>query len=140
MIIPKPEQVQWQSVDAVTGKMPTTAQQEELLVAVWDIWEMVNRAYQTGDISDLPTRWAGDAIEFLRQGIYQNQLMTWLHDGHRLTLTFFSEDGSVAHVHDDFTLTQIRNHQSVVVTVHATMILTLDNGFWRVRLITLQYD
>lgn len=139
MIIPQPEQAQWQSLDEVQGKIPTSAQQEELLSAVWDAWEIIRRAYQTTDTSDLPTRWAGDAIQFVRQSITQTAPITWSHEGHRLWLTFLSDDGSVAHIYDEFRLTQTDNRQAVTVTARASMILTLDNGFWRVRLITLQY-
>ncbi|GAB4530052.1 MAG: hypothetical protein OHK0046_50390 [Anaerolineae bacterium] len=138
LIIPEPEQAQWVSWDAAEGENPSQAEREEMIAAYWQAWEALDRAYQTGDTGDLATYWAGAAYEHALAGIPMEQRQSVSHSGHRLHLTFFAEGGSVAAFKDQgFSITY--NPNGDLLRASAEVVMTLDQGFWRVRSIQLNY-
>ena len=139
LIIPEPEQARWIPDAESVVYVPSTAQREELLSQYWSAWEAVNRAHLIGNITDLSTYWALPALEQVQQSINPERPIQQTTSGHLLQLTFFSDDFSVASFNDSFTLTQTLNGETRNLTVNATITLTLDTGFWRIRLMSVQY-
>lgn len=140
LVIPAPEDARWLSFEDVTGVMPTQGQQEELLSAYWMAWQALSRAHQTGDITDLATYWAGAAYDQAQAAVNSAQRRAFIHTAHQLKLTFFSEDGSIAAFEDTgFTWEQTPNSGPVTLSASAAVVMTLDQGFWRIRQITLTF-
>jgi hypothetical protein len=140
LVVPEIAEARWLLVDETEGKAPSRAQQEELIAAYWLAWEALGRAHQTGDPSDLLTYWAGAAYDHALASIDPAGQQTYAHTGHRLTMHFFSEDGSVAAFQDDaFVITQQLGGEAVSLQASAQVVMTLDQGFWRIRQITLDY-
>jgi hypothetical protein len=136
LVIPAPDQARYVPNADFRGRTPTQAQREELLSAYWRGWEALARAGQTGDPADLPTYWAGSALAFAREAVTDGSLVVVASRGHQVRLTYLSGDGSLATLVDDgFTLETPVGPR----TVTATATLTLDNGFWRVRQLRLDY-
>ncbi|MDX2141269.1 MAG: hypothetical protein SF123_24505 [Chloroflexota bacterium] len=139
LYIPHDSEARWQISDG-DGKIPTPAERDEIIAAYWGAWEALGRAAQTGDTSDLLTGWAGAAYEHALAGIDADIRLTQLHSGHSLTLRYLSSDGSVVAFDDqNFTLTQKHEGAEVTLSVSASVVMTLDQGFWRIRQITLEY-
>jgi hypothetical protein len=139
LYIPRESEARWQISDS-DGKIPTPAERDEIIAAYWAAWDALGRAAQTGDTSDLLTGWAGSAYEQSLAGIDPAVRLTQLHSGHSLVLRYLSSDGSVVAFDDQsFTLTQERDGTEVTLTVSASVVMTLDQGFWRIRQITLEY-
>ncbi len=118
---------------------PSPAQREEILAAYWAAWQALERAYQTGDTSDLLTYWAGTAYEQIAAlhfgGLVQSD------DRHRLALRFFSDDRTIAALEDrDFRLHLTVGDRAMTIPVNASVVMTLDNGYWRIRLMTIRYE
>ncbi len=131
--LPAAAEARWLSVD---GAALSPAEQEEILAAYWAAWEAFARAQTTGDTSDLLTYWAGPAYQQALAGMASPRAIT--HHGHHLRLTFLSDDGSVVAFDDaPFSLTE---DSSTALTASASVVMTLDQGFWRVRVMTLRYD
>lgn len=138
LVVPEVEQAHW-DVDTFTTITPTAAQREEILAAYWNAWEALKRAHETGKPNDLATYWAGDAIQQSRQSVVADFQLN--HAGHQLSLTFFSDDGSVVAFQDRlFQLEYIGTESTIKFQASATVVMTLDNGFWRIRLLRLNYD
>lgn len=128
---PSVDEAQWVSVEA-EGTAATDVELEELISAYWLAWEALEQAHVTGDLNDLPTYWAGDALDAARRSAESGITVT--HSGHRLRLVFFSDDSSVAVVRDlGFSYTVTDASGVYALTATAEIVLTLDNGFWRIR-------
>ncbi len=140
LVVPQSDQARWLTVDAVEGKLPSQAQQEEVIAAYWLAWEALGRAHETGDTSDLLTYWAGAAYDHALVSINPDLPRAYAHAGHKLTMRFFSEDGSVTTFQDDgFSITQQSGGVEFTLHASALVVMTLDQGFWRIRQITLDY-
>lgn len=138
LIIPPEDEARWLSYTDVEVRKPSQGQADEIIAAYWEAWEAYRRAYATGDRSDLLTYWAGEAYHFVYNAIDPEVSVELSHTSHILTLNFYSDDRSVVHLNDTFILTY---HQSdVTMKVSAEAIMTLDEGFWRVRLISLKFS
>jgi len=138
LILPTEDQAQWMSTDAA-GTQPNQNTLENLISAYWFGWEALARAYQTGDSANLPTYWAGAALDQV-QAAGPSSSMSFVHNRHRLYLRFLSEDMTVA-VMDDvgfhFQYSSIQQGVEFTLSANATLVLTLDNGFWRIREYTI---
>lgn len=140
LVIPSPDEARWLPDTFTENVRISRSQREELISGYFRAWDAVSRAHATGDPTDLPTYWAGDALEQIRASIDPDVEIIQVHEQHRLQLTFFSDDGSVATLNDiGFRLIQTRDGVTIESTVNASVVMTLDNGFWRIRLITLSY-
>lgn len=136
--LPYSDQVLWLDDLGDTGHTPTVAQREELIAAYWNAWSALERAYLTGNDEDLTTYWAGGAYEQLN--IEPNGKLRQSTSGHQLRLRFFADDGTVAALDDlEFQITQTLDGETFMLTASAAVILTLDNGYWRIRSITVDY-
>lgn len=144
LIIPDIAEARWISLYArgnAGGIPPKRSEREEIIAAYWEAWVALDRAYQTGDTSDLATYWAGSAYDQAYAGIQPGQAILQTHMGHKLRLVYFSADGSVAAFDDHaFTLTHTLHDRVITLSVSASVVMTLDQGFWRVRQMTLHYD
>jgi len=138
LILPTEDQAQWMSTD-VEGTQPNQNTLENLISAYWFAWEALARAYQTGDSADLPTYWAGAALDQV-QAADPSSSMSFVHNRHRLYLRFLSDDMTVAVV-DDVGFQYHITQQGVefVISANATLVLTLDNSFWRIREYTIDF-
>ncbi len=140
LTLPATDEARWDVFAADVARQPSRPEQEEIITAYWLAWEALIRAHQTGDTSDLTTYWSGAAYEQGEMAIDPERPFFQTHTGHVLQLTFFSEDASVAAFSDiEFMLTMEAGHTPIEVTASAQVVMTLDNGFWRVRSITLTY-
>ncbi len=133
LIIPEEDQAVWLSTAPLRGVSPSRSQQEELISAYWLAWQGVARAYETGLSHDLSTYWASPMLDTLADSIIAGQDYQTSH--HELSLLFFSEDRSVAQIHDRFDLYV----NGIETSAEATATLTLDTGRWRIRLLTIEY-
>lgn len=141
LILPDADAMQWIDLGDDVASQPTRAEQEEILAAYWAAWQGLVRAHLTDDTSDLATYWAGDAYQQAIMGFDEAFSRMMTHTGHRLSLIFFSDDGSVVAFSDvDLTLTQTIDDIVLTLQVSADVVMTLDQGNWRVRSITLYYD
>ena len=141
LTIPTSEQAQWVSYDVPGDNIPTQAERDEIIAAYWLAWQAIDRVHATGDTTDIPTYWAGTAYDQLLQSINPQQTRTQSHQSHNLEMTFFSDDGSVVAFEDhNFSILQTINTTSIDLQASASVIMTLDQGFWRVRSITLRYQ
>ena len=137
--IPYSDQALWLDDMGDTGKTPTSAQREELIAAYWNAWSALERNYLTGNAEDLTTYWAGGAFDQLR--IEPGTKLRQASSGHQLRLRFFADDGTVAAFDDlDFQITQTLGSETLTFSVNAAVIMTLDNGYWRIRSITVDYS
>lgn len=140
LIVPSEDQAQWIDTTA-NGYQLTQGEQEELLAAYWDAWQAFNRAQSTGNTDDLATYWAGTAIGQIEQSIDPNRSLKQTDAGHQLSLQFLSDDRSVVLLQDNsFMLQHFLNGKTLTFTVSATVLMTIDNGFWRIRLLELHYQ
>lgn len=140
LVVPKKEMAQWLPFTDET-ELPTQAEQEEIIAAYIDAWNALGRAQQTGDLADLATYWAGSAYQQVTASIDPRRHLKQIHSGHRLALTFMSTDGSVVTFQDkDFTLTQTLGSSTMTLTASAEVVMTLDQGFWRIRSIRLTFQ
>ncbi|MEZ4667033.1 MAG: hypothetical protein R3E39_03785 [Anaerolineae bacterium] len=140
LIVPDFEDIHWSDVAHHSGKTPTPAVQAEIAANYWTAWEAFSRAQQTGDTSDMATYWSGTAYQQVLQGIDKQQSFLRTHTGHILRLRFFSDDDSVVAFQDAaFTLVLSAGDMSFQLTTSADVVMTLDQGFWRVRSIMLAY-
>lgn len=133
LLIPEEDQAVWLSTAPLTGVSPSRSQQEELISAYWLAWESVSRAYATGLTDDLSTYWASPMLETLGNSIIAGQ--TYQSSQHELSLLFFSDDRSVAQIHDRFDISA----NGIETSAEATVTLTLDTGRWRIRLLSIEY-
>ena len=139
LIIPEEEQARWLQDAPDTGTTPSQAQREELIAAYWQAWLAYERSQQTGNPADLPTYWAGPAFKQIQAD--ESTAHQVESSGHKLRLTFFSDDGTIATFQDRrFTLRHIIAENAVELTTSASVVMTLDNGYWRIRAITFAYD
>ena len=139
LILPERAEARWLPDANDLPRRPSDAQREELLAAYWAAWRALARARETGDLSDLATYWAGPAYD---QIVLDSDTRWQPADArHRLRLTFFSDDQTVAALEDrDFVLTLRQGEDTITVMASADVILTLDNGYWRIRWLTLRYE
>ena len=140
LVIPTEDEGHWISLRGHNGTLPSQAEQEEILSSYWMAWEALSRAQLTGDSSDMTTYWAGSAYEQALLSLVSEQRLSTDHWGHKLNLTFFSRDHSVVRFEDvAFTMEQTIEDSIVSVQVSATVVMTLDLGFWRIRSLILTY-
>ena len=140
LIIPDTEIARWVSINDSQGSIPTRAQQEEIIAAYWSGWEALGRAHFTGDTRDLLTYWTGDAYQEVITSINSDVPLEQTHGGHKLRLIFLSDDGSVAAFDDeDFMLQQTLENRTLTLQMSASVVMTLDNGFWRIRVMIITY-
>lgn len=138
LYLPTAEEAQWIST-AAEGTEPTRSELEELISAYWRAWDALGRASYTGDLQDLPTYWAGAALTQAREAVTDRTRLTYA--GHRLYLTFFSDDSSIAAIRDEgFSVNIESSTGAYTLTATAACILTLDNGFWRIRQCNVDYS
>ncbi len=132
LVLPQPEEARYIPSVNRQGKVPTRAERNELISAYWAAWSALTRAQETGLADDLATYWAGPALGFARNA----ETQPYATAEHKLQLRYLSPDGSLATLTDvRFTLTTA----DLSVTATAEVVMTLDNGFWRIRLIELNY-
>lgn len=147
LVLPATDQARWLTSQPLEGASASPAQLEELLAAYWQAWQALSRAYQTNDKSDLLTYWAGDAIGQVERGLDGIQKGGQFHftdRNHQLQLLFFSDDGTSALVQDSnfqvqYTLSSAGRRVEFSMDTSALVFITLDNGFWRIRQITIHY-
>jgi len=141
LVIPAEEDATWASFDDIPGDTPTRAEREEVIAAYWLAWGAIDNAHRTGDTSDLATYWAGAAYEQVLAGLDDGQIRSQTHTAHTLYLSYFSDDGSVIAFEDrDLSLRKLINGSSIALQANASVVMTLDQGFWRVRVITIDYQ
>ncbi|MBX3082879.1 MAG: hypothetical protein KF716_14680 [Anaerolineae bacterium] len=148
LIVPSPDQVTWKSIEvSAPAKQPDRGQQEQISAAYWGAWRSLERALMTGNTSDLATYWAGAAYQQVNAlvqtnaGLPRTQRRTQTDLGHQLYLKFYAEDDSVIQFEDrNFSITYTTAGKSRTVHASASIVMTLDNGYWRIRLISLHYD
>jgi hypothetical protein len=139
VIVPEETQARW--IPGTVLDTVARGEREEIISTYWLAWEALSRAYQTGDTSDLVTYWAGSAYEQVMQGMQSNPPNQLFHSWHQLDLIFISDDASVVVLTDhDFLLQQDWQGTTITLSATAEITLTLDNGFWRIRNINLQYQ
>ena len=140
LIIPESTEARWLPSHDLVGTQPEQGELEEIIAAYWQAWLSLERAHITGDTSDLKTYWAGSAYNHVFSTISPDTQKTMTSTHHKLELTFYSDDGSVVTLKDRlFILTQTIHQQPVSMRVSADIVMTLDQGFWRIRQITLTY-
>lgn len=140
LIIPLSDQVRWLPSRGLDGKEPKQSEREEMIAAYWQAWLSLERAHLTGDTSDLSTYWAGSAYDFAVDSISPTGQTVFATEDHAIELTFYSSDGSVIALKDRlFSMTQTINQTPITMRASATLVMTLDQGFWRIRQITLSY-
>jgi hypothetical protein len=129
LTLPQAGQARWIPDTGDTGNTMSDAQREAVLAAYWGGWAALARAYKTGLRTDLATYWAGGAYDGLDlSGSGESA-------GHKLRLRYFSDDGTVAALDDvGFTL-----DPALEIYASASVVMTLDSGYWRIRSITIQF-
>lgn len=138
--IPDPDQAMWLStIPQSGGKVPRAAEQEEILSSYWAAWQSLSNAYHTGNTEELLAYWTGTAYEQILATLPEDITLTTEH--HQLDLLFFSEDSSIVRFEDQrFTLAW----QGAGVDFHsettALVTMTLDQGYWRIRLIEFHHS
>ncbi|QPC84959.1 hypothetical protein G4Y79_11490 [Phototrophicus methaneseepsis] len=146
LAIPEREEAYWRSTrtSAAIGTneiLPKRSEYEEMISAYWLAWDALGRAHLTGDTSDMATYWAGAAYAQAMADISPEQSESLQTSGHVLRLTFFSEDGSVVAFEDEgFFITRVVHSSTFRLKTSASVVMTLDQGFWRIRQITLRYS
>lgn len=140
LIIPQSDEARWLPSRDLDGREPKPSEREEMIAAYWAAWLALERAHLNGNIEDLKTYWAGTAYNFAVESIKSDKSKTFTTMDHKLELTFYSDDGSVITLRDSlFSITQTVHETSIIVRASATIVMTLDQGFWRIRQITLSY-
>jgi len=141
LIIPEVDEARWLAFDPSLDDLPKMAEQEEIIAAYWSAWEALGRAHLTGDISDLPTYWGGAAYSNALSSIDPDRDLTQTHSDHKLRLVFYSPDRSVIAFEDEnFTITQATETTTLTLEATASVVMTNDQGVWRIRQMTLHYD
>lgn len=140
LLIPDAADIRWASMDHYHKALPTLSEQEEIVAAYWLAWEALTRAQRTNDTADMATYWAGAAYQQALQSIESGQAIMQSHTRHLLRLAFFSDDNSVVAFEDDsFALVQSIDDTTLDLTASAQVVMTLDQGFWRVRSMILSH-
>lgn len=141
LVVPDPAQVVWVTTSPEQGRLPSQAQLEEIISAYWLAWESVGRAHLTDDLRDLKTYWAGSAYTQILSGIDPEVRTNFVTHNHKLYLNYFSDDGSVVVFDDEsfFLRRTIKDHD-LSLQASAQIVMTLDQGFWRIRRITIDYS
>jgi hypothetical protein len=146
LTLPLPEQARWRSVEIPPppSRAPSQSQREEILAAYWYAWESLQRAYETGKTSDLLTAWSGKAYEqavAAIQSMPPKARIKQVDRNHQLFLHFFSDDSTVAMLDDEaFIIEQTVNGQTIKITASAQVVMTLDNGYWRIRYLVMTQE
>ncbi len=141
LVVPEPEKVIWVTTSPEEGRLPSQAQLEEIISAYWLAWESVGRAHLTNDLQDLKTYWAGSAYTQILSGIVPDVRTDFVSHNHKLYLTYFSDDSSVVEFHDEsFFIRRTNDNKDLSLIASAQITMTLDQGFWRIRRITLDYS
>lgn len=140
LILPESEQARYVPNENLEGKTPTQAEREEILAAYWLAWDVLARAHQTQKLDDLPTYWAGSALQFAQASIDDGTLSQFDTSNHTLRLVYLADDGSVVSLIDEsFNVVRSVDDTQLTLTASASVLMTLDNGFWRIRLIEIDY-
>lgn len=142
LVLPDSEQVVWVTTSPQEGRLPSQAQLEEIISAYWLAWESVGRAHFTNDLRDLKTYWAGPAYSQILSGISPDVRTDFVTHNHKLFLNYFSDDGSVVVFRDEsFFVRRTIEDSNINIRLQASaqIIMTLDQGFWRIRHITIDY-
>lgn len=141
LIVPDPQQAIWVTTSPQRGKLPSQAQLEEIISAYWLAWESMGQAHLTNDLRDLKTYWAGSAYEQVISGIDGEVRTDFVTHNHKLFLEYFSPDGSVVVFNDDnFFIRRTIGDYDLSLQASADIIMTLDQGFWRIRRLTITYS
>lgn len=130
--LPDADQARWLPDAGSTGETPSDAQREAILAAYWGAWEALVRASVTGSGADLPTYWAGGAYALLdptTRGV-------GISADHKIRLRYLSDDGTIAAL-DDFNFVL---DTDLGIRASASSVMTLDNGYWRIRYITINLN
>ena len=139
LVVPEAEQARWLSVESDIGEPLSRAEQDEIIAAYWLAWDAWSRAHATGDTTDLKTHWAGTAYAQVIAGIDPSRKTDLVQTGHALYLVYMSDDGSVVVVRDEaFQMERAYPGGTIMLTPSASVIMTLDQGFWRVRSLVLE--
>lgn len=141
LVLPAADDARWLTPTHIRGAAPSTAEQEAILSAYWLAWESLARAYETKNLADFKTYWSGDAYTQVVAGVDLDHPQMLDHTSHALRLTFFSDDGSVV-AFEDGSFTLIREIKGNIITVQASasIVMTSDQGFWRIRTLILKYE
>ena len=140
LIIPQTDQARWLPSRELDGIEPKQSEREAIITAYWQAWLSLERAYLTGNIDDLKTYWAGSAYDFAVSSVSLDTLKDFATMDHKLELTFYSDDGSVIALQDSlFSITQTIHQTDITARVSATVVMTLVQGFWRLRQITMSF-
>jgi len=140
LTIPEPEEAQWLSFSPLLTSTPTRLESEEILSAYWLAWDSITRAQLTDDTSDIPTYFAGTAFDHIMASLESESFPLIDHHHHELQLGFFSIDKSVLSLQDNFTWETEINDKPMQLQAQATVTMTLDNGFWRIRTLSIDYE
>lgn len=133
LTIPDETQAVWLSTTPKRGITPTKGQQEEIIAHYWQAWDDLSRAYELGDDTNLSTHWALPALALVQDAIDRDTTQMYETSHHQLQLVYFSDDRSVAHLNDTFLVSLKQG----ALKATATTTLTLDDGRWRIRLLTI---
>lgn len=142
LIVPESDNARWLSDRYVLEHTASFAEREEIIAAYYDGWLALSRSYETRDTANLATYWAGAALAQARQSVMDESTHAQRHTAHKLQLTYFSEDSSVVAFEDlHFELTQILDGSlEITVNTSASVVMTNDSGYWRIRSLTLRYS
>lgn len=140
LVVPESDQARWLVDGLDTGTVPSRVQRDEIIASYVEAWGALNHALESGNVDDLPTYWAGAPLNQARTAVDTDDPIEQTDSHHRLRLQFFSDDGSIVAFDDlSFILTQTRDSQITELLVTAHVVMTLDNGFWRIRLLNINY-
>lgn len=141
LVLPVAEDARWGAPRHTGGAFPSIAEQEAILSAYWLAWEALARGYETKNIADFKTYWSGDAYMQAVAGVKLDYPQTLDHTSHTLHLEFFSDDGSVVAFEDEnFTLIHEIKGNFITMQASASIVMTSDQGFWRIRTLLLKYE
>ncbi|MDZ4722005.1 MAG: cellulase family glycosylhydrolase [Roseiflexaceae bacterium] len=129
------------------GRMIDNYTREQLAQAYMRAWLEWNLAYARGDARGLPTAFTGPALLAARatieSAVDQGLMVTQVDLAHRLQMTFYSIDGSVATLTDlgSNEVRLIRDRTGALIYTGETQatyaaVLVFEDGRWRVRQLT----
>jgi len=141
LVLPEMDQARWIADVGDVGRNPSISQREEMISAYWLAWEALMRSYQTGLTSNLVTYWAGSAYENALKSVEDNPKRRLETNNHQLSLEFFSDDGTIA-LFTAYNLEWIQTLSNTTynLSANASIMMTLDNGYWRIRTIVIHFQ
>jgi Cellulase (glycosyl hydrolase family 5) len=129
------------------GRTPDAFSQTQIAQGYERAWLEWNVAYVRATDKGLPTAFTGPALRVISDAVSdaaeQGWRVTQVDTGHRLRLTFYSADGSVATLRDEASVEVriVRDPRGQIVLaeeVRSTydVVMLLEDGRWRIRHIT----